>query len=594
MQAMKFLPYTAGGANPRLVLGASVFCPRAWDWANVDNWLCQHLGVMQESFDDACAAHLGWHTTTDEQKMALRSLAAYPVLAKACRIPVFEAGQVLSLEPQAEKAGSWLVKASVPFVDGLESTLAEYLLRQAFVLITKLSPLPITPDSIERLYQELDQQLVARLKKYMPGGATTMPVCEAAHKLNIPFRHQGGGIIQLGWGAKAQWMDRSACRQDSAHAAKLSHDKQFTASILRRAGLPCPEHVLARNAQQALAAAADLGWPVVVKPANRDRGEGVTVGVKNEAQLEAAFGQARSWSPRVLIERQVTGVCHRLMVVGNTVTVAGKRRPKSVKGDGVSTVEKLVDLANGALRKVPPWRRLKPFILDAMALDCLVQEGLAPDSIPLDGQFAPLRPIQSDEWGGVAQDMLDCIHPDNVRAATDAAAVLGLRVAGVDMISPDISQPWHSNGAVINEVNFAPFVGGNADAPSIRAFMAALVEGDGRIPVWVVVGAGDVFPRAKELQSKLTEAGLQAFVTSATRTETAQGHALPMSCSSLFDRCLALTMNWQVQAMVVVDTDELLSTGLPFDWIDKVFVDDEIATTHLEMLRYLRRYAPQG
>jgi hypothetical protein len=44
--------------------------------------------------------------------------------------------------------------------------------------------------------------------------------------------------------------------------------------------------------------------------------------------------------------------------------------------------------------------------------------------------------------------------------------------------------------------------------------------------------------------------------------------------------------------VVVVDTDELLTTGLPFDRIDKVFVDDEIATTHREMLRYLRRYAP--
>lgn len=595
----RFLAYSSQLAQPCLVTQVSIQCPPGLDWTHVNSWLVHHLGVPEYWLGDTRGPSLPRATVpSSAERLALAGLAAYAVLAKACRVPVFEPGRLLLIQAQPDKDDNWLIKAALPFADGLGSALSNSLFRQALVLAGTVAGMPSDPQTGQRLLASVDKQLVQVLKSRIPGGKSTVPVCQVAHKLNIPFRHHGSGLIQLGWGAKSQWMDRSACRQDAAMGARLSTDKQITASLLGRAGLPAAEHLRADSADKARDAAAQLGWPVVVKPADRDRGEGVTVDIFNDAQLLSAYEKARSLSAHVLVERQVAGICHRLFVVGEKLIVAAKRLPKSVKGDGKKTVAELVSEENEELAKQAPWERKKPFLLDDMAVDCLEKAGFSPASIPLQDQFAPLRPIESTEWGGVVEDMMDHIHPDNVRAAMDAAAALGLKVAGVDMISTDISQPWHSNGAIINEVNFAPFFGGNMDSPKTSHFLQALVDGEGRIPVWAVVGSGDLFEAGKNLQAELLAQGLQAFVTSAGRTENAQGDALPMRCNSLFERCIALTMNLRVQAMVMlVDSDELLRTGMPLDRIDKVFIDPASATASAESQAWseqLLRHAPPG
>ncbi len=591
----RLLAYSYQLAQPCLVTQVSVQCPPGLDWTHVNSWLVNHLGVPEYWLGDTRGPSLPRATVpSSAERLALAGLAVYAVLAKACRVPVFEPGRLLALQAQPDKTDCWLIQVALPFADSLNSTIANTLFRQALVLVGTVAGLPSDPQTGQRLLASVDKQLVQVLKSRMPGGKSTVPVCQVAHKLNIPFRHHGSGVIQLGWGAKSQWMDRSACRQDAATGARLSTDKQITASLLGRAGLPAAEHLRADSADKARDAAAQLGWPVVVKPANRDRGEGVTVDIFNDAQLLEAYEKARSLSAHVLVERQVAGICHRLFVVSEKLIVAAKRLPKSVKGDGEKTVAELVSQENAELARIPPWDRRKPFLLDDLAMECLHTAGFSASSIPLKDQLAPLRPIESTEWGGVVEDMMEHIHPDNARAAVDAAAVLGLRVAGVDMITTDISQPWHSNGAIINEVNFAPFFGGNMDSPRTSDFLQALVDGDGRIPVWAVVGTGDLFEVGTSLQAQLLEQGLQAFITSAAHTENPQGDALPLRCNSLFERCIALTLNQRVEAIVMlVDSDELLSSGMPLDRIDKVFFDDASATAETRAWRdQLLEHAP--
>ena len=51
------------------------------------------------------------------------------------------------------------------------------------------------------------------------------------------------------------------------------------------------------------------------------------------------------------------------------------------------------------------------------------------------------------------------VHPDNLLLARRAAALLRLDLAGIDLISPDIGQAWHRNGAVICEANAQPQLG---------------------------------------------------------------------------------------------------------------------------------------
>jgi cyanophycin synthetase len=258
---------------------------------------------------------------------------------------------------------------------------------------------------------------------------------------------------------------------------------------------------------------------------------------------------------------------------------AKKRQAKSVKGDGLRSVAVLVEAANQEQLKHPPWTRLKPWILDDVALLCLNKAGLTCDSVLPEGQLAALRPFASDEWGGMGDEVTQTIHPDNVRLAIDAAKTLGLRVAGVDLISTDITRPWHENGAVLNEVNFRPFLVGNPDNNKLHPYIQSVVEGDGRIPVHAVVGAGDLWARARALRQSLKEAGVLAHVCGHSAVESPSGEPLHLVGSGLFMLCRAMLQNLRVEALiVVVDSDEFLKTGLPLDRFDQVHLEGQPTT----------------
>ena len=65
----------------------------------------------------------------------------------------------------------------------------------------------------------------------------------------------------------------------------------MTAKLLRSAGLLAPVHELVNTLESAHVAAQRIGWPVVVKPYDAERGEGVQVDVQAE-DLYAAFTRA--------------------------------------------------------------------------------------------------------------------------------------------------------------------------------------------------------------------------------------------------------------------------------------------------------------
>ena len=128
-------------------------------------------------------------------------------------------------------------------------------------------------------------------------------------------------------------------------------------------------------------------------------------------------------------------------------------------GDGKLNAAQLVDKSCESDRRLPPSKRSHLQPIDELALTELVRQGLQIDAVPQAGLFVPLLRIESTAWGGVFEDVTSTIHPENLRAALAASSLCGLEVAGVDMISCDITVPWHANGAVINEVNFAPALG---------------------------------------------------------------------------------------------------------------------------------------
>ena len=288
-------------------------------------------------------------------------------------------------------------------------------------------------------------------------GPNTLRFIEAAVRRGMPFDVLPS-FVQIGWGANAERFDLAATGRTSWAAMALAKNKLKAHNTLAGAGLPTPGVMLVADAEQAQRAAADLGWPVVIKPGDQDGGLGVVPGIRDQARLREAFDQANRLSPRnVLVEKHVDGDDHRLLVVCGRVLQVARRAPAGVIGDGVHTIRLLIDRVNADPRRgTGRYSLLKALVLEGEALDCLAEQGLDPDSVPHQGQAVRLSRIANISAGGTSEDVTALVHPDNIAAAQRAARIIGLDIAGVDFLSPDIGRSWHEVGGVICEVNGQP------------------------------------------------------------------------------------------------------------------------------------------
>jgi cyanophycin synthetase len=492
-------------------------------------------------------------------------------ILQAIRIPSFELQKAV-FNPEAEGQ----LDLYGPVVEHLPVSVFEQSYSLAANLVYALIH-SAGSEETDAAFDSLQKSFIKPLSDRIPGGKSTVPMLRVAHQLGIPFRHLSSGVYQLGWGAAARLMDRTSLDLDSSIGARISTDKERTATILRMAGLPVPRHWRVHTVEEARSAASVLGFPVVVKPNNRDRGEGVTVNVTSINALTDAFAEAQKFSKQILVEEQIPGTCHRVFVAHGRLLFAVKRNPKSVIGDGERTVQELIDAANQAELQKAEHRRLKPWPEDSLAIECMQAAGHSLTSVPGKNERVPLRPMESTEWGGDSESMTEHIHPDNIQLAIDAARLLRLEVAGIDLMTTDISKPWHANQAAVNEVNYAPFLG--SSRPRTQAAMVRFFEDffpdQGRIPVVAYVGGAEARKRALEEQLRWTKKKVGCFFCSHNESRSPQGPITHFGENSpsfgLFERVQSLLMNRSVARLVVlIQNDDLLRRGLPMDQFSRV------------------------
>ncbi|MFN3354054.1 MAG: cyanophycin synthetase, partial [Brevundimonas sp.] len=240
-------------------------------------------------------------------------------------------------------------------------------------------------------------------------------------------------------------------------AAELAGDKAEAKALLSALAIPTPRGVTVRSAEAAVEAARSLRAPLVVKPLGGNHGRGVTVGLRTPDEIVAAFAEAARHDRRIILEEQVPGRDHRVLVVGGEVVAVAERIPPRVVGDGRRSVRALVEAVNADPRRghghESALTRIK---LDEAALEHLAKQGLGLDAVPETGREVYLRTAANLSAGGTAVDRTDEIHPDNAAICRRAALALGLDVAGIDLLAPDISRSIRETGGGIVEVNAAP------------------------------------------------------------------------------------------------------------------------------------------
>lgn len=387
----------------------------------------------------------------------------------------------------------------------------------------------------------------------------------AAFELGLPFLEIPGDLMQYGQGKRSRWLNSSLTDEASHIATTIARDKPSAVRMLKRAGLPTPVHRLVHSEDAAVDVAHQLGFPVVVKPADLDGGLGVMTHLNNSDDVRGAFRHAAEHSSRILVEKHIPGRDYRLVVLHDEVVVAIERIPAGVFGDGEHTVEQLVEVANADPRRGDgPHALLKRLRLDEEALDLLAQMGLTPTSIPQSEQFVRLRRAGNIASGGMPVSVLDKVHPDNLRLAVLAARALRLDFAGIDLFSDDIGQSWKTCPVTIGEVNAQPNLGRITTAHLYAPILQKIVPGDGRIPIAVILGASPDADLAQTIAFALRQAGFSTGCHDA-RGVRVDGEERMLGRVSTFSAGTALVADKSLGAMVVtIDDIATLRTGLPF------------------------------
>ena len=329
-------------------------------------------------------------------------------------------------------------------------------------------------------------------------GPSTGAIVEAARRRGIPIRRMTkDSMVMLGHGSRQRRIVASETDRTGAIAEAIAQDKDLTRELLRAVGVPVPEGRPVDDAEDAWAAAEELEGPVVVKPQFGNQGRGVATDLRTRDQVFAAFAAASEESSSIMVERFAPGADHRILVVGGKMVAASRREPAQVVGDGRSTIAELVAAVNRDPRRSDGHATaLSKIALDAIAKAVLSEQGYATESIPTAGARVLCRRNANLSTGGTAADVTDRVHPEVAARAIDAARVIGLDVAGVDIVALDVARPLEDQGGVIVEVNAGPGLRMHLEPSSgtPRAVGEAILDlmfpkgQDGRIPIASVTG----------------------------------------------------------------------------------------------------------
>lgn len=346
-------------------------------------------------------------------------------------------------------------------------------------------------------------------------GPSTKSIVDAATDRQIPStRLTDGNLVQLGHGTKSRRIWTAETDDTSAIAESISRDKDLTKMLLHACGVPVPEGRMVDSPADAWEAAEEIGVPVVVKPSDGNHARGVCADLSTREAIESAFDIARDEGSGVIVERFVRGNEHRLLVVGGRLVAAARGEQVWVVGDGRSSIVELIDSQintdprRGEEEEFP----LTPILLERepSAMLEIERQGFGPASVPPDG-----KQVLIQRTGNVAIDVTDDVHPSVAATAALAARVVGLDIAGVDMVADDISRPLDVQRGAIVEVNAGPSLlmhlkpAIGTSRPVGQAIVDSLfpAANDGRIPIVGVAGTGELTVVAKLVNWVLHLAG---------------------------------------------------------------------------------------
>ncbi len=281
----------------------------------------------------------------------------------------------------------------------------------------------------------------------------------AATAVGATVTHLDGPLLEIRRGDVVLRARNNVTSLDDPVTLSIAGDKPLVHALLAARGIRVPRHVTCGREDYAAAARflGDLRRPCVVKPAwGTGGGSGVTTGVTSRFQLVPAIARAGAYCDEIVVEEQVAGANYRLLYFDGELLDAVERRPPSVRGDGASTLAQLI-AAENADRTRRGIEASQFFLrVDRELRQTLRRSGRSMGHVPEAGEIVHLKTVVSDGRREDNVPAMGRLCAAIVEAGAEAAAAVGARLAGVDVITPDASLPLDEAGGAICEVNTTP------------------------------------------------------------------------------------------------------------------------------------------
>lgn len=400
-------------------------------------------------------------------------------------------------------------REAVLFFSCLDTFIAPRCLSLAVQIMNHLTETDVSSERLAKMLKSCADLLESNGLEHR-----TRVMIEAAIHRGIPWTRVSPLVrhVQLGHGARQQRFWNTVFSSENGFGRDYSRNKLLTLDLLERIGLPVGRVELVKDGESALRVAKAIGYPLVLKPVDGMQGESVYVDLRDEAELRAALVAGRANERQYILQSFFPGNDHRLLVVSGKLVAAARKIPASVTGDGRSSIAELVESENNDPRRISG-QTMSLLTLKPESDRILARQGYSRESIPDAGCVVYIAGTSNISTGGTSVDVMGIIHPDNASAAVRAAGAVGLTIAGVDFISPDISKSWHDVGGGICEVNTVIGLRPHYLATPDFDVRGKIIEAfyppgdDGRIPTAMITGTMGKTTTTLMLASILASAG---------------------------------------------------------------------------------------
>lgn len=313
---------------------------------------------------------------------------------------------------------------------------------------------------IEEIKKEVaeDVQRMREIREDVRFGPSTGSLVEEAVNRDIPYiRLNDQSLVQLGYGVHQKRIQATTTANTNMIAVDIAGNKHATKTLLGDMGVPVPKGYRIRLEEELEETLERVGFPAVIKPLDGNHGKGATVGIKSLDEAKIAWEKAKEYSRWIIVEQQLQGSDFRALVVNNQLIAVAERVPAHVVGDGKQSIQQLIDETNSDPRRGYGHENVLTQIdIDNQTMRCIRKSGYELESVLPKGERLFLKTTANISTGGTAIDVTDEVHPKNIFLFERIAKIIGLDVAGIDVIAPNVSEPLSENGGGIIEVNAAP------------------------------------------------------------------------------------------------------------------------------------------